>query len=102
MGFLLGAELIARCVSSLFITPCVKNLAHLINAIRLLVLLSLILALGFWLRNAWLWLLLIIVGFNLFFSPLVPLNDGLVATWQRQIAMDYGKVRVLGICSFCD
>lgn len=41
-----------------------------------------------------------IVGFNLFFSPLVPLNDGLAATWQRQIAMDYGKVRVWGSIAF--
>lgn len=100
IGLLLGAGLIARCVGSLFITPCVKNPAHLIKAIRLLALLSLILALGFWLGNAWLWLLLVIVGFNLFFSPLVPLNDGLAATWQRQIAMDYGKVRVWGSVAF--
>lgn len=100
IGLLLGAGLVARCIGSLFITPCVKTPAHLINAIRLLALLSLLLALGFWLGNAWVWLLLVIVGFNLFFSPLVPLNDGLAATWQRQIAMDYGKVRVWGSVAF--
>jgi PPP family 3-phenylpropionic acid transporter len=40
--------------------------------------------------------MVIIVGFNLFFSPLVPLTDALANTWQKQITMDYGRVRLWG------
>jgi PPP family 3-phenylpropionic acid transporter len=44
------------------------------------------------------WLLAVIIGFNLFFSPLVPLTDALANTWQKQITMDYGRVRLWGYC----
>ncbi|EHD20564.1 MULTISPECIES: 3-phenylpropionate MFS transporter [Brenneria] len=100
IGVLLGAGLVARCVGSLVITPCVKDPSKLILALRMLGLLTLGLSVGFWLGNAWLWLLLVMIGFNLFFAPLVPLTDALAAIWQRQIAMDYGKVRVWGSIAF--
>ncbi|SQI96863.1 3-phenylpropionic acid transporter [Klebsiella oxytoca] len=45
-------------------------------------------------------LMVIIVGFNLFFSPLVPLTDALANTWQKQITMDYGRRASVGIDSF--
>ncbi|MEA1070763.1 MFS transporter, partial [Klebsiella pneumoniae] len=38
--------------------------------------------------------------FNLFFSPLVPLTDALANTWQKQITMDYGRVRLWGSIAF--
>lgn len=44
--------------------------------------------------------MLVIAGFNLFFSPLVPLTDALAATWQKQIRMDYGRVRLWGSLAF--
>lgn len=44
--------------------------------------------------------MVIIAGFNLFFGPLVPLTDALAATWQKQITMDYGKVRLWGSLAF--
>ncbi|MEC5343043.1 3-phenylpropionate MFS transporter [Brenneria populi] len=100
IGLLLGAGLVARFVGSLTITPSVKNSARLIFALRGLGLLALAFSVGFWLGDAWLWLLLVMVGFNLFFAPLVPLTDALAAVWQRQIAMDYGKVRVWGSIAF--
>nr|VUD27669.1 3-phenylpropionate permease [Salmonella sp. NCTC 7297] len=40
------------------------------------------------------------VGFNLFFSPLVPLTDALANTWQKQIILDYGRVRLWGSIAF--
>ncbi|MEA1395477.1 3-phenylpropionate MFS transporter, partial [Salmonella enterica] len=40
------------------------------------------------------------VGFNLFFSPLVPLTDALANTWQKQITLDYGRVRLWGSIAF--
>jgi PPP family 3-phenylpropionic acid transporter len=44
--------------------------------------------------------MVVMVGFNLFFSPLVPLTDALANTWQKQITMDYGRVRLWGSVAF--
>ncbi|SPX54606.1 3-phenylpropionic acid transporter [Klebsiella pneumoniae] len=61
---------------------------------------NLALALAFWAGSHVAWLLAIIIGFNLFFSPLVPLTDALANTWQKQITMDYGRVRLWGSIAF--
>lgn len=44
--------------------------------------------------------MLVMIGFNLFFSPLVPLTDALANTWQKQFPLDYGKVRLWGSVAF--
>ncbi|ATO34175.1 3-phenylpropionate MFS transporter [Dickeya dianthicola] len=100
IGILLGIGLVARFAGSLFITPLVKDPARLITVLRLLALLSLLTSIGFWLGSAWLWLMLVMIGFNLFFAPLIPLTDALAATWQKQITLDYGRVRVWGSVAF--
>ncbi|HGM5490531.1 TPA: 3-phenylpropionate MFS transporter [Serratia fonticola] len=100
IGLLLGAGLVARFLGSLLIAPRVKDPSYLITALRLLALLSLAFAVGFCFGNGWAWLMLVIAGFNLFFSPLVPLTDALAATWQRQITLDYGRVRLWGSLAF--
>ena len=43
--------------------------------------------------------MLVIAGFNLFFSPLVPLTDALAAP-GKSIRMDYGRVRLWGSLAF--
>ena len=100
IGILLGAGLVARFLGSLLIAPRVKDPSHLVTALRLLALLTLAFAIGFCFGNGWGWLMLVIAGFNLFFSPLVPLSDALAATWQKQITMDYGRVRLWGSLAF--
>ncbi|MFC0225044.1 3-phenylpropionate MFS transporter [Serratia aquatilis] len=100
IGILLGAGLVMRFLGSLMIAPRVKDPSHLITALRLLALLSLAFAIGFFFGNGWAWLMLVIAGFNLFFSPLVPLTDALASTWQRQITLDYGRVRLWGSLAF--
>ncbi|MCC4107749.1 3-phenylpropionate MFS transporter [Serratia ureilytica] len=100
IGILLGAGLVARFLGSLLIAPRVKDPSHLVSALRLLALLTLAFAIGFCFGNGWGWLMLVIAGFNLFFSPLVPLTDALAATWQKQIRMDYGRVRLWGSLAF--
>ncbi len=100
IGMLLGAGLVARFLGSLLIAPRVKDSSHLVSALRLLALLTLAFAVGFCFGNGWGWLMLVIAGFNLFFSPLVPLTDALAATWQKQIRMDYGRVRLWGSLAF--
>ena len=100
IGLLLGCGMIARFAGSLLIASQVKNPAQLIVALRLLALATCLFALGFWLGGQWLWLLLVMVGFNLFFSPLVPLSDALAATWTQQIGLAYGPVRLWGSLAF--
>ncbi|MFD1801895.1 3-phenylpropionate MFS transporter [Mixta tenebrionis] len=100
IGLLLGAGMIARFVGSLLIASRVRDPSQLVMALRLLALLTLLCAAGFWLGQQWLWLLLVMIGFNLFFSPLVPLSDALAATWTRQIALPYGPVRLWGSLAF--
>ncbi|ELQ6262815.1 3-phenylpropionate MFS transporter [Cronobacter malonaticus] len=100
IGLLLGSGLIARFLGSLLLAPRVKDPSRLVFALRLLALLTLVFALGFWFGHQTAWLFVVLVGFNLFFSPLVPLTDALAATWQRQIAMDYGRVRLWGSLAF--
>ncbi|ELY4671663.1 3-phenylpropionate MFS transporter [Cronobacter muytjensii] len=100
IGLLLGSGLIARFLGSLLLAPRVKDPSRLVFALRLLATLTLVFALGFWFGHQTAWLFVILVGFNLFFSPLVPLTDALAATWQRQITMDYGRVRLWGSLAF--
>ncbi len=100
IGLLLGAGLIARFMGSLLIAPRVSHPSKLISALRLLALLTLLFAAAFWFGKVLPWLMLVMIGFNLFFSPLVPLTDALAATWQRQIKMDYGRVRLWGSIAF--
>ncbi|WP_036774763.1 3-phenylpropionate MFS transporter [Photorhabdus australis] len=100
IGILLGTGLVSRFVGSLLIAPTVKNPAALILALRILALLTLVFLIGFTLGNHWAWLLFIMIGFNLFFSPMMPLSDALAGTWQKQFPFDYGKIRVWGSIAF--
>ncbi|OCQ51354.1 putative 3-phenylpropionic acid transporter [Photorhabdus australis subsp. thailandensis] len=100
IGILLGTGLVSRFVGSLLIAPTVKNPVALILALRILALLTLVFLIGFTLGNHWAWLLFIMIGFNLFFSPMMPLSDALAGTWQKQFPFDYGKIRVWGSIAF--
>lgn len=66
----------------------------------MLALLTLLFAVAFWAGAHVAWLMLVMIGFNLFFSPLVPLTDALANTWQKQFPLDYGKVRLWGSVAF--
>ncbi|EAS9109450.1 3-phenylpropionate MFS transporter [Salmonella enterica] len=100
IGLLLGVGLVARFLGSLFIAPRVSDPSRLISALRVLALLTLVFALAFWAGTHVAWLMVVMVGFNLFFSPLVPLSDALANTWQKQIILDYGRVRLWGSIAF--
>lgn len=100
IGLLLGAGLVARFLGTLIISPAIKDPAYLVTGLRVLALLTLVFAVGYWLGNGWAWLMVNIAGFSMFFGPIVPLTDALSGTLQRQIAMDYGKIRVWGSIAF--
>ena len=100
IGMLLGAGLVARFLGSLLIAPRVSDPSRLITALRVLALATLIFAMAFYAGSHVAWLAVVIVGFNLFFSPLVPLSDALAATWTQQIGLAYGPVRLWGSLAF--
>lgn len=100
IGLLLGCGMVARFVGSLLLSSQVKNPSQLITVLRALALMTCLFAVGYWVGQQWLWLLLVMVGFNLFFSPLVPLTDALAATWTQQIGLVYGPVRLWGSLAF--
>lgn len=100
IGLLLGTGLVARFLGSLLIAPRVSDPSRLIPALRVLALLTLVFALAFWAGTHVVWLMVVMIGFNLFFSPLVPLTDALANTWQKQIPLDYGRVRLWGSIAF--
>lgn len=100
IGLLLGCGMVARFVGSLLIASQVRQPTQLVTALRLLALMTCLFAAGYWAGTQWLWLLLVMVGFNLFFSPLVPLSDALAATWTQQIGLKYGPVRLWGSLAF--
>ncbi|MCC8283238.1 3-phenylpropionate MFS transporter [Escherichia fergusonii] len=100
IGLLLGTGLVARFLGSLLIAPRVSDPSRLIPALRVLALLTLVFALALWAGTHMAWLMVVMIGFNLFFSPLVPLTDALANTWQKQIPLDYGRVRLWGSIAF--
>lgn len=68
IGILLATGLSARFIGSLMIAPIVKGSRHLITTLRLFAGLTLIFAIGFIVSSNWLWLLFIMLAFNLFFT----------------------------------
>ncbi|HCH49692.1 MAG TPA: 3-phenylpropionate MFS transporter [Proteus sp.] len=100
IGLLLGVGLTARFVGSLILTPAVKDPSKLITALRLFAFLSLLFTVAFMLGTHWAWLFFVMTGFNVFFSPMVPLGDSLAGAWQKQFPFDYGKIRVWGSVAF--
>lgn len=101
IGLLLGAGLIARFLGSLLIAPRVSDPSRLISALRILALLTLVFALAFWAGTNVAWLMVVMIGFNLFFSPLVPLTDALANTAETN---NHGlrSGATMGIRGFCD
>lgn len=69
IGLLLGAGLIARFLGSLLLAPRVTDPSRLVFALRLLALFTLLFAAAFWFGQTAIWLLIVMVGFNLFFPP---------------------------------
>ncbi|CAJ0992246.1 3-phenylpropionate MFS transporter [Pantoea sp. Nvir] len=100
IGLLLGCGMVARFAGSLLIASRMQHPTQLIIVLRWLALMTCLFAGGYWIGQQWLWLLLVMVGFNLFFSPLVPLSDALAAIWNQQIGLKYGPVRLWGSLAF--
>ncbi|MUK25491.1 3-phenylpropionate MFS transporter [Aliivibrio fischeri] len=101
IGVLIGLGFATRCVANLVITPRLHRVEHIVPALRLLTLASLI-ALALFLVNGasfW-WLAIVTVLFNLSCGPAVPLSDAMTNYYAKNNLLDYGRTRLWGSVSF--
>ncbi|ARC53294.1 3-phenylpropionate MFS transporter [Candidatus Riesia pediculischaeffi] len=100
VGVLISLGLIARFVGSLVIMKMIDKISQIMTFIRCLSVITFVLSLGFMVGTEWFSMLLIILSFNFFFSPMIPLTDILTTHLQKSIPFEYGSVRVWGSVSF--
>ncbi|OOF57344.1 3-phenylpropionate MFS transporter [Rodentibacter myodis] len=101
IGLVIGSSYIFRFVGGMFFSARIKKADHIINSLRLLALASsLIMAIMSFVTQHF-WLLFAAIGlFAMVNSAGMPIGDSLASTWQRQIGLDYGKVRLIGSVAF--
>ncbi|OOF40704.1 3-phenylpropionic acid transporter [Rodentibacter rarus] len=101
IGLVIGSAYIFRFIGGLFFSSLIKKADHLINALRLLALASALIMATMSLVAHNFWLLFSAIGlFAMVNSAGMPIGDSLASTWQRQIGLDYGKVRLIGSIAF--
>ena len=101
IGLVIGSAYIFRFVGGLLFSSLIQKAAHMIVSLRLLALASVLTAVAFSLFAHHFWLLFCVVGlFAAVNAAGMPIGDSLAATWQRQIGLDYGKVRLIGSLAF--
>ncbi len=101
IGLVIGCAYLFRFIGGMFFSALIKKADHIINSLRLLALASTVImaAMSFITENFW--LLFSAIGlFAMVNSAGMPIGDSLASTWQRQIGLDYGKVRLIGSIAF--
>ncbi|MDG6896625.1 MFS transporter [Actinobacillus delphinicola] len=101
IGFIMASAYIFRFAGSMFFTRFIKAAPQLLTALRgiawgscaIMVYMSFTVQ-NFWLLCAGLWL------FSFVNSAGIPLSDTLATTWQFQVKLDYGRVRLIGSLAF--
>ena len=101
IGLVIGSAYIFRFAGGLFFSSLIKKANHIIISLRLLALASAIIMAAMSLVAHNFWLLFIAIGlYASVNSAGMPIGDSLASTWQRQIGLDYGKVRLIGSAAF--
>ncbi|OOF82576.1 3-phenylpropionate MFS transporter [Rodentibacter caecimuris] len=101
IGLVIGSAYIFRFIGGLFFSSLIKKADHIINSLRLLALCSALIMATMSLVADNFWLLFFAIGlFAMVNSAGMPIGDSLASTWQRQIGLDYGKVRLIGSAAF--
>lgn len=101
IGLIIASSYLFRFVGGLLFSSLVKKSTYLLNALRYLswagavaMLVVSVVAEHFWLLCIAIWL------FSMINAAGMPLGDTLATTWQQQINLDYGKVRLIGSLAF--
>ncbi|CAM2982550.1 3-phenylpropionate MFS transporter [Vibrio rarus] len=101
IGYLLGVALATRCVANLLITPRIHRVEHLLPALRILSIASLVFIAFHLFTGGSFWLMaLATVLFNLCCGPAIPLSDAMANHYARLKALDYGRTRLWGSIAF--
>lgn len=101
IGLVIGSAYIFRFAGGLLFSSFIKKAEHIITSLRLLALASGLLMFVISLVAHSPWLLFSAIGlFAMVNSAGMPISDSLASTWQRQIGLDYGKVRLIGSAAF--
>ncbi|TDQ58090.1 PPP family 3-phenylpropionic acid transporter [Mesocricetibacter intestinalis] len=101
IGLILALSYVFRFIGGIYFAALVKKAAHLPAGLRIFALLSALLMVIIGLSAQQIYLLLpVIMLFAMVNSVGIPLGDTLATTWQRQIGLDYGKVRLIGSAAF--
>lgn len=101
IGLVIGSAYIFRFIGGMFFSALIKKADHIINSLRLLALASALIMAAMSLVAHNFWLLFTAIGlFACVNSAGMPIGDSLASTWQRQIGLDYGKVRLIGSAAF--
>lgn len=101
VGLIIAIAYLFRFIGGILFSAMIKRSSQLLNALRylawancLLMLSMSFIAENFWLLCAAIWL------FSMTHSAGLPLSDTLATTWQQQIHLDYGKVRLIGSIAY--
>lgn len=101
IGLILSSAYIFRFIGGIAFVGFIKQASQLIPTLRYLAwaTFATILVLTFTIDNFWM-LCLCVAIFSTLNSAGIPLGDTLATTWQRQVSIDYGKVRLIGSLAF--
>ena len=101
IGLLLACGYIFRFSGSILFSGLIKRVSLLVNGLRYLAVASVVTMALIGLMSHNFWLLFIgLALYSMVNAAGMPIGDSLASTWQQQIHLDYGKVRLIGSFAF--
>ena len=101
IGLLLACGYIFRFSGSILFSGLIKRVSLLVNGLRYLAVASAVTMALIGLMSHNFWLLFIgLALYSMVNAAGMPIGDSLASTWQQQIHLDYGKVRLIGSFAF--
>ena len=98
---MLACGYIFRFSGSILFSGLIKRVSLLVNGLRYLAVASAVTMALIGLMSHNFWLLFIgLALYSMVNAAGMPIGDSLASTWQQQIHLDYGKVRLIGSFAF--
>lgn len=101
IGLIFASSYLFRFIGGIFFSSLIKRASQLLSSLRYLAWASCftMVAISLFAENFWL-LCIGIWIFSMLNAAGTPLGDALANTWQQQISLDYGRVRLIGSIAF--
>ena len=101
IGLLLASAYVFRFIGGIFFSGLIKRASGLIRTLRYLAWAGcLTMLLMGWFSHSFILLFGGLMLFSMVNAAGMPIGDSLATTWQQQIGLDYGKVRLIGSAAF--